>query len=102
MKDVHLSGQSKAVQTAAVTAAKLVATTLQQNDERTLDIIRRFFDEGQEQKRFIDVDRIPFICDDIREIKGDLKSVTRLIYVGVGIVTSISIILPIILKYVVR
>lgn len=37
--------------------------------------IEDFFDRGVIKKRFIDTDRIPFICDDLRNIHLFLKSI---------------------------
>ena len=37
-------------------------------DERTAQIIQDYFNEGEKRKRFIDTNRIPFICDDIKAI----------------------------------
>ena len=62
--------------------------------------VQEFFNEGLDEKRFLDVARIPFICDDIRQIKQDMKTLTRLIYVGVGIVTTITAIIPLLEKFV--
>ena len=82
-------------QTAATTAAKLVVDTAKADDERSTSIaknvIQDFFNEAQEQKRFLDTARIPFICDDIKRIREDISNLSRLIWIGVGIIATASV-----------
>ena len=89
---------STPTQKIADTAAQLVHATAKAEDERTIKIIKEYFDEGEERKRFIDVNRIPFICDDIRQLKNDLKLLNRYMFIGIGILSVISILIPIIVQ----
>jgi len=40
-------------------------------------LLDEYFRRGKEEKRFIDVGRIPFICDDIRGIHETLKTMNK-------------------------
>ena len=87
---------------AAETAAQLVHATVEATDERTIKIIKEYFDEGEERKRFIDVNRIPFICQDIKSIKDDLKILNRYIFIGIGGLIILSILIPIIVQFILK
>lgn len=38
-------------------------------------VLERFFQRGVDEKKFIDIGQIPFICDDVRVIKLALKDI---------------------------
>lgn len=54
--------------------------------------MEKFFSRGLGEKRFIDVGRIPFICDDIRGIRGTIDSLKSdlwwIKYLGGGFVVA--------------
>lgn len=88
---------------AAETAKKLVQDTAIAADERTSTIVREsindFFNKGLEEKRFLDVARIPFICDDIKSIKNDMKILTKMIYIGLGVLAVAAMVIPILITF---
>ena len=99
---MDLDNATPTQQTAAATAAKLVIDTAKANDERSENIaksaIQNFFNEAQDQKRFLDTARIPFICDDIRQLKNDLSLLNRYVFIGIGIVIVLGVVMPLITK----
>lgn len=55
--------------------------------------MERFFNRGVDEKRFVDIGRIPFICDDIRGIHGvlirmdnTLSLVSKIVYGFIGVI----------------
>ncbi len=42
-----------------------------------MSVLEEFFQRGVEDKKFIDINRIPFICDDIRGIHSALKEINQ-------------------------
>jgi len=86
------------VQKIADSAAQLVHATAKAEDERTIKIIKDYFDEGEERKRFIDVNRIPFICDDIKAMRVKIDSNSQILYTGMGIIATLSILVPILVQ----
>lgn len=98
----QIAETTKVVATQAVEAAKVVTQINKRTDERTASLIvsgiREFFDQADKEKRFIDTQRIPFICDDIKGIHKELKDIARLVYIGIGIISAVSILVNFILK----
>lgn len=39
--------------------------------------LEEFFNRGIDQKKFVDINRIPFICDDIRGIHGSMGDIQQ-------------------------
>lgn len=42
-----------------------------------LQVLEEFFSRGQQEKKFIDVGRIPFICKDVEGIHSALKDINE-------------------------
>lgn len=87
-----------AAEKAVISAAQLVENTAKLADERTIKIIQEYFNEGEKRKRFIDTNRIPFICDDIRDIHKKIDTLSRLIYIGSGVLIAVSALLKWVIK----
>jgi len=49
----------------------------------------RFFSRGVQEKRFVDVGRIPFICDDLRGIHSTLDEINLIIKISAGVLTFV-------------
>jgi hypothetical protein len=70
--------KSEAASAEAVNAAANAAEAVERSREAQImtavdKSIAKFFDRGVHEKKFIDVGRIPFICDDISGIHQTLK-----------------------------
>ncbi len=45
-------------------------------------VLEEFFNRGLKEKKFVDIGRIPFICDDIRGIHGTLSEIqTNIVWI---------------------
>ncbi len=105
-----MNKQLSAVDIAADSAAKatqnLIEANAAQADMRTTELVKNviedFFNKGQEEKRFIDTARIPFICDDIKEIRRSIETVTRLVFIGLGIVTTLGFLMPFVVRFFIK
>lgn len=89
---------AKAVTDTADASARLVEAASKIADERTEQILTKYFDEGQKRQRFIDVNRIPFICDDLHALHAKVDQLMWYMATGVGIVSAVTILMPILLK----
>lgn len=64
---------AEAVNATAVAAEAVEKARAAQMTDVVESAIAKFFDRGVQEKKFIDVGRIPFICDDIKGIHNTLK-----------------------------
>ncbi len=63
---------------AVETARALQAAALSENATQSLvEALRQVFGEGQERQRFIDITRIPLICQSIIQMGDDLKEMNK-------------------------
>lgn len=79
-------------------------------EEELTKSLDNYFNRGIDAKRFIDTSRIPFICDDIRQLNrrvseihdntADLPLMRKIVYgaVGVTLVTVLLAILYMVVK----
>lgn len=81
VKDAAVVAQA-VVNKATETAAEL-ATIKEEKDERMThvlaDALREVFGENEKSQRFIDVSRIPLICQSIISIHSDIKDIKEII-----------------------
>src|SRR4051794_8123017 len=68
------SQNAEAVNAAAIAAEANQKANAAQIEAALEGAMAKFFSRGVEEKRFIDVGRIPFICDDLHGIHESLKS----------------------------
>jgi len=103
------SNSAEAVNAAAVHAEAIEKARVSQIEAAVSSAIAQFFDRGVQEKRYIDVGRIPFICDDLHGIhetlnkiedkldekyvtKEDYRPVKAIVYGAVGLIlTSVMI-----------
>ncbi len=63
---------------AVETARAVQAAALHENTTQSLvEALRQVFGEGQERQRFIDITRIPLICQSIIQMGDDLKEINK-------------------------
>ncbi len=88
MEPTAHEASAEAVEAARVAAEAVEAARNKQveqianaSDERTAKVLesalRHIFGEGERQKKFIDVSRIPFICDNIHNIAKDISDIKQ-------------------------
>ena len=61
------------VNKATVTAEKLLASSDERTTKSLVDALRTVFGENQDARRFVDITRIPLICQSITGIHETLK-----------------------------
>lgn len=75
------SQNAEAVNAAAVAAEAAQKAQAAQMEAALESAMGKFFGRGVEEKRFVDVGRIPFICDDLRgihDILGDINLIFKI------------------------
>lgn len=95
MDDMKTKAEVKSdVAVEATTAAQQAVeeARVAQMKEGFQNALETFFSRGVDEKRFIDVGRIPFICDDLRGIHATLESMRNDMkwakYIGGGFVIA--------------
>lgn len=73
----------------------------EQRKQEMMDVLDEYFNRGIDKKKFIDTSRIPLICQDIsnihkdiKEIKGIMSWITRLILGAVVLALLGMVLIP--------
>ena len=74
MTDELQSKSTEVVESAAKHAETIENARIAQMKSAFNDSMEEYFGHGNNRKRFIDVERIPFICEDIRKIHSDVET----------------------------
>lgn len=95
------SQNAEAVNAVAIATEAAQKAQASQIEAALESAMNRFFSRGIDEKRFIDIGRIPFICDDIRGVRtilndmnNDSKWMKRILNGAAGVV--VIIFLPIV------
>lgn len=90
---------AEAVETARKVAKEILERTNEERKIEMLTTLDEYFNRGIDKKKFIDVNRIPLICQDIsnihadiKEIKGTMNWITRLI-IGAVVLALLGMVL---------
>lgn len=73
-KQLSDSQSAEVAQSAAVHAEAVEKARAAQMESAFENAMEKFFNRGLGNERFIDISRIPFICDDIRGIHKEVKA----------------------------
>jgi hypothetical protein len=83
------SQNAEAVNAVAIAAEAAQKANASQIEAALENAMTRFFSRGVEEKRFVDVGRIPFICDDLRGIHEILNDMNLIIKISASIITLV-------------
>jgi len=78
----------------AVNAAAVAAEAAQKAQSTAMEAalesaMTKFFGRGVDEKRFVDVGRIPFICDDLRGIHGGLDEINLIFKISASVLALV-------------
>lgn len=73
------SQSAEAAQAAAVSSEATQKAIAAQVEAASFAAIEKFFNRGVQEKKFIDIGRIPFICDDINGLHLEMKEINKTI-----------------------
>jgi hypothetical protein len=83
------SQNAEALNAAAVAAEAAQKAQAAQMEAALESAMTKFFARGVEEKRFVDVGRIPFICDDLRGIHGILNDINLIIKLSASVLALV-------------
>ena len=93
LKELAESHSAEAVNASAVAQEAIEKARASQ----FMAVLEEFFNRGMSEKKFIDVGRIPFICDDVRGIHTSINEIMSTLwwikYLVLGLVSGIGLIL---------
>lgn len=69
---------SAVVKKAEEVASRVASESEDRNTQSLVEALRQVFGENEEAKRFVDVSRIPLICQSILQIHMDIKDIKQM------------------------
>lgn len=66
-------------------AAELVMKTKDETQKMIVGSIKQAFGEGEEEKKIMLMNRVPYICEDIKQIKADQQKIMWGVLATVGL-----------------
>lgn len=87
------------LEAARIASELLIEKTRKETGQMIVDSIKTAFGQGEEEQKIVRLNRVPYICEDIREIKKKQDKMMSLIWMGLGGLGVITFFLPIVLHY---